>query len=171
MFGVLGFGWYVGRTGWERKGGPRWSLKEEAPFLGACQPVEEPTQPPTHQPTATRPPACSLHKQVRTALSYHIRVVVPCYREPLEVIQKTVTAALVAPIPSNCSRTGACAALLVGGGLVLAWGRMCVWGVGWWWWGGGGGGLGCTSGAVNLLLSPVSPASHPTRLSRSVPAG
>ncbi|PRW56955.1 Six-hairpin glycosidase [Chlorella sorokiniana] len=43
--------------------------------------------------------------QVRTALNYHIRVVVPCYKEPLDVIQKTVTAALVAPIPTNCSRT------------------------------------------------------------------
>lgn len=45
--------------------------------------------------------------QVHTALNYHIRVVVPCYKEPLDVIQKTVTAALVAPIPTNCSRTGA----------------------------------------------------------------
>ena len=45
--------------------------------------------------------------QVRTSLNYHIRVVVPCYKEPLDVIQKTVTAALVAPIPTNCSRTGA----------------------------------------------------------------
>ena len=44
--------------------------------------------------------------QLRTALPYHIRVVVPCYREPLDVIQKTVTAALVAPIPANCLRTG-----------------------------------------------------------------
>ncbi|KAI7842235.1 hypothetical protein COHA_004148 [Chlorella ohadii] len=42
---------------------------------------------------------------VRTSLNYHIRVVVPCYKEPLDVIQKTVTAALVAPIPTNCSRT------------------------------------------------------------------
>ena len=44
--------------------------------------------------------------QLRTALPYHIRVVVPCSREPLDVIQKTVTAALVAPIPANCLRTG-----------------------------------------------------------------
>jgi hypothetical protein len=43
---------------------------------------------------------------VHTALRYHIRVVVPCYKEPLEVVQKTVTAALVAPIPTGCSRTG-----------------------------------------------------------------
>ena len=50
-----------------------------------------------------------MHKllQVRTALGYHIRVIVPCYKEPLDVIQKTVTAALVAPIPTNCCRTGA----------------------------------------------------------------
>lgn len=52
-------------------------------------------------PSAAHPPL-----QVRTALNYHIRVVVPCYKEPLDVIQKTVTAALVAPIPTNCSRTG-----------------------------------------------------------------
>ena len=43
---------------------------------------------------------------MHTALPYHIRVVVPCYKEPLEVVQKTVTAALVAPIPVNCTRTG-----------------------------------------------------------------
>lgn len=44
--------------------------------------------------------------QVHTSLGYHIRVVVPCYKEPLDVIQKTVAAALVAPIPVGCSRTG-----------------------------------------------------------------
>ena len=45
-------------------------------------------------------------QQVRTALDYHIRVLIPCYKEPIDVIQKTVVAALVAPIPTNCSRTG-----------------------------------------------------------------
>lgn len=39
-------------------------------------------------------------------LPYHIRVIIPCYKEPLDVIQKTVTAALVAPIPDGCLRTG-----------------------------------------------------------------
>lgn len=43
---------------------------------------------------------------MRTTLPYHIRVIIPCYKEPLDVIQKTVTAALVAPIPASCSRTG-----------------------------------------------------------------
>lgn len=44
--------------------------------------------------------------QVHTLLAYHLRVVVPCYKEPLEVIEKTVLAALGAPIPTGCSRTG-----------------------------------------------------------------
>lgn len=59
--------------------------------------------------SASSSPACpsTAAPQVHTALNYHIRVVVPCYKEPLDVIQKTVTAALVAPIPTNCSRTGA----------------------------------------------------------------
>lgn len=53
------------------------------------------------------PPACPAPPlQVRTALDYHIRVIIPCYKEPLDVIQKTVMAALVAPIPANCCRTG-----------------------------------------------------------------
>jgi hypothetical protein len=40
-----------------------------------------------------------------TILDYHIRVVIPCYKEPLDVISKTVVAALYAPIPANCRRT------------------------------------------------------------------
>jgi len=61
-------------------------------------------QPLSSQTLSWRPAHCPT--QVRTSLNYHIRVVVPCYKEPLDVIQKTVTAALVAPIPTNCSRTG-----------------------------------------------------------------
>jgi endoglucanase len=35
---------------------------------------------------------------------YHIRVLVPCYRESLELVQRTVTAALGAQLPTNCKR-------------------------------------------------------------------
>ncbi len=39
-------------------------------------------------------------------LPYHIRVIIPCYKEPLDVISKTVMAALYASIPAGCKRTG-----------------------------------------------------------------
>lgn len=35
---------------------------------------------------------------------YHIRVVIPCYKESLELIQRTVTAALDATLPATCLR-------------------------------------------------------------------
>ena len=44
-----------------------------------------------------------------TGLPYHIRVMIPCYKEPLEVVTKTVMAALFASVPEGCCRTGACA--------------------------------------------------------------
>ncbi|PSC71157.1 Six-hairpin glycosidase [Micractinium conductrix] len=59
----------------------------------------------TMRVTNGRAPPPDEKGNVSTSLSYHIRVVVPCYKEPLDVIQKTFTAALVAPIPTNCSRT------------------------------------------------------------------
>lgn len=37
-------------------------------------------------------------------ISYHIRVIIPCYKESLELIQRTVTAALDATLPANCLR-------------------------------------------------------------------
>lgn len=40
-----------------------------------------------------------------TAIGYHIRVVIPCYKEPLDVISKTFMAALYAALPPNCRRT------------------------------------------------------------------
>ena len=40
-----------------------------------------------------------------TAISYHVRVVIPCYKEPLDVISKTFMASLYAAIPPNCRRT------------------------------------------------------------------
>lgn len=50
--------------------------------------------------------ACLKGFPAHTQLNYHIRVVIPCYKEPLEVIAKTVLAALYVPIPQNCTRTG-----------------------------------------------------------------
>ena len=38
-------------------------------------------------------------------MRYHIRVLIPCYKEPLDVISKTVMAALFAQLPANCKRT------------------------------------------------------------------
>lgn len=40
-----------------------------------------------------------------TALSYHIRVVIPCYKEPLDVVSKTFIASMYASMPVNCRRT------------------------------------------------------------------
>ena len=37
--------------------------------------------------------------------NYHLRVLIPCYKESLELIQRTVTAALDAVLPVNCYRT------------------------------------------------------------------
>lgn len=44
--------------------------------------------------------------QPASQLGYHIRVIIPCYKEPLDVISKTVLAALYASIPAGCKRTG-----------------------------------------------------------------
>ena len=37
--------------------------------------------------------------------SYHVRVLVPCYKEDLEIVAKTIQAAYNARLPDNCSRT------------------------------------------------------------------
>lgn len=36
--------------------------------------------------------------------NYRLRVLVPCYKESLELVQRTVTAALDAVLPANCYR-------------------------------------------------------------------
>ncbi|KAK9908885.1 hypothetical protein WJX75_004221 [Coccomyxa subellipsoidea] len=41
----------------------------------------------------------------KVKLNYHVRVLVPCYKEELEIIQKTVLAALDATLPAGCART------------------------------------------------------------------
>ena len=41
----------------------------------------------------------------RVALPYHVRVLVPCYKEDLGIVQRTVLAAAAAPLPSGCART------------------------------------------------------------------
>lgn len=40
-----------------------------------------------------------------TVLLYHVRIIIPCYREPVSVIGKTLLAALQAPLPPHCSKT------------------------------------------------------------------
>ena len=45
-------------------------------------------------------------KPAYTKMSYHIRVVIPCYKEPLDVISKTFLSALYCEIPVNCRKTG-----------------------------------------------------------------
>ncbi|RMZ57138.1 hypothetical protein APUTEX25_003595 [Auxenochlorella protothecoides] len=52
-----------------------------------------------------RPPAPDEKGVVRTLAPYHIRVLIPCYKEPLDVVSKTVMAALFATVPANCQRT------------------------------------------------------------------
>ena len=41
----------------------------------------------------------------QVALPYHIRVMVPCYKEDLDIVKATITAAAAADLPSGCSRT------------------------------------------------------------------
>ena len=41
----------------------------------------------------------------RVLAPYHLRVLVPCYKESLEIVAKTLTAALGAELPGGCSRT------------------------------------------------------------------
>ena len=36
---------------------------------------------------------------------YHVRVLLPCYREDLELVQATVVAAMAAALPPGCKRT------------------------------------------------------------------
>lgn len=36
---------------------------------------------------------------------YHVRVLVPCYKEPLEILQQTLMGALSAALPKGCRRT------------------------------------------------------------------
>ncbi|KAK9810557.1 hypothetical protein WJX73_000559 [Symbiochloris irregularis] len=40
-----------------------------------------------------------------TKLPYHIRVMVPCYKEDLDIVQRTITAAAAAELPRGCHRT------------------------------------------------------------------
>ena len=41
----------------------------------------------------------------RVALPYHVRVLVPCYKEDLDIVQRTIAAAAAAPLPAGCART------------------------------------------------------------------
>ena len=42
---------------------------------------------------------------VRTRWPYHIRVCVPCYKESLEILRRTIMAAYDATLPAGCART------------------------------------------------------------------
>ncbi len=57
--------------------------------MHACIPLPNPT------------PCCSHQVQ----LQYHVRVLIPCYKESLEIVQRTVLAALEAELPGSCART------------------------------------------------------------------
>ena len=41
----------------------------------------------------------------QTARPYHVRVLIPCYNESLEIVGKTAMAALDAMMPVGCERT------------------------------------------------------------------
>lgn len=49
--------------------------------------------------------AANKGQSATTILNYHVRIVIPCYKEPLEVISKTFMAAMYATLPANCRRT------------------------------------------------------------------
>ena len=53
-------------------------------------------------PPGATPPSFEMP---RVSLPYHVRVLVPCYREELEICQRTVLAAAAAPLPAGCKRT------------------------------------------------------------------
>ena len=36
---------------------------------------------------------------------FHVRVLIPCYRESLEIVKATAEAALAAPLPMGCRKT------------------------------------------------------------------
>ena len=42
---------------------------------------------------------------MQVKLPYHIRVLIPCYKEDLEIVQKTILAARTAILPENVART------------------------------------------------------------------
>ena len=42
---------------------------------------------------------------VRTRFPYHVRVCVPCYKESLEILRRTIMAAYDATLPAGCART------------------------------------------------------------------
>lgn len=42
---------------------------------------------------------------IQVRLPYHVRVCVPCYKEDLEILRRTILAAYDALLPAGCSRT------------------------------------------------------------------
>lgn len=57
-------------------------------------------------------PGCARHMLTGSAAAdaqvsepYHVRVLIPCYREPLAIIVKTINASYDALLPAGCHRT------------------------------------------------------------------
>ena len=40
----------------------------------------------------------------QVGMNYHVRVLIPCYREPLSIVSRTITAAHEAVLPAGCQR-------------------------------------------------------------------
>lgn len=51
------------------------------------------------------PPSTPLGPVMPPDKCFHVRVLVPCYKESLGVLRATIEAALDAPLPSGCQRT------------------------------------------------------------------
>ena len=49
--------------------------------------------------------AVGMRHCAQVKLAYHVRVLVPCYKEELDIVQRTVLAALAAHLPGSCART------------------------------------------------------------------
>ena len=65
-----------------------------------CPTPAAPSTSPTTSPT-TQPCAGTL----QVTRPYHIRVLVPCYKESLDILRRTIMAAYDATMPDGCSRT------------------------------------------------------------------
>jgi cellulose synthase/poly-beta-1,6-N-acetylglucosamine synthase-like glycosyltransferase len=42
---------------------------------------------------------------LQVKLRYHIRVMIPCYKEDIDIVKKTIEAAAAATLPADCGRT------------------------------------------------------------------
>ena len=56
-------------------------------------------------PAATWTTAAQTSPCAQVTMPYHVRVLIPCYREPLQIVVKTINAAYDAVLPAGCHRT------------------------------------------------------------------